>query len=166
MLRLKLLLLGTAALLAVTAPVEPTNAQDADWGCQVLLCAASVAPSWHQIPYCVPPMMKLITAMARPHFSWPICKGAGTGAPGFERYEACPAGFTVDYSSQGSDNNWNREPDLCIKSVNRCGQGFYYERNSCIDTITQPRPLKDQPYYFDIRQQSGKPQRFWFDLNK
>ncbi|WP_342585784.1 hypothetical protein [Xaviernesmea rhizosphaerae] len=166
MLRLKLPLLAAAALLAASFPIASAKAQDADWGCQVLLCAASSAPSWHQIPYCVPPMTKLIAAMARPHFSWPICPGAGTGAPGFERYEACPTGFKVDYSSKGGDNNWNREPDLCMKKVNRCGQGFNYDHNSCMETITRPRPLRAQPFYFDIPQQSGKPKRFWFDLNE
>ncbi len=166
MLRLRSIVLGLAALVAAAGSSPVAKAAGADWGCQVLLCAASSAPSWHQVPYCVPPMMKLITAMARPHYSWPLCHGAGTEAPGFERYEACPTGFSIGYSSQGSDHNWNREPDVCIKRVDRCSRGFNYERNECIETVTQPRPLRAKPYFFDIRQSSGKAERFWFDLNE
>ncbi len=62
MLRLRSIVLGLAALVAAAGSSPVAKAADADWGCQVLLCAASSAPSWHQVPYCVPPMMKLITA--------------------------------------------------------------------------------------------------------
>lgn len=158
-------ILGTLSI-AGTIPAQ-ARAADAEWGCQVLLCAASSNPSWHGVPYCVPPMLKLIRAMARPHFSWPICPGAGTKAPNYEKYADCPAGYTVGYSSSGGHNSAVRKPDLCLKTINRCGSGSYYRRDghSCVETISQPRPLRAQPYYFDIRQASGTTQRFWFDLN-
>lgn len=50
---------------AFAPPVAPASAEDASWGCQVLLCAASQNPSWHGVPYCVPPMTRLIAAMKR-----------------------------------------------------------------------------------------------------
>ncbi|KAA0689482.1 hypothetical protein DTW90_31580 [Neorhizobium sp. P12A] len=151
-------------VLSITArPSGPVEAADAEWGCQVLLCAAAVNPSWHGIPYCVPPMVKLITEMAEPHFSWPTCSSAGTKAPGYERYGDCPAGYSVGYSSPDSGNHSTSEPDLCVKS-NICGSGGHND-GGCGETISQPRPVRGQPYYFDIRQSSGSAQRFWFDLN-
>ncbi len=59
------------AVLAVVLPPALARADDAPWGCQVLLCAASQTPSWHGVPYCVPPMTKLIAAMKLPGFTWP-----------------------------------------------------------------------------------------------
>ena len=109
-----------AAGLIGTFSTALAKAEDAEWGCQVLLCAASKNPSWHGVPYCVPPMRKLITAMSKPGFSWPICHEAKSGKPGHETYEDCPAGTTVGYSSTGGDNNWRGEPDQCIKTVNVC----------------------------------------------
>ena len=164
--RWKIVVFG--ALSIVGADPTRARANDAEWGCQVLLCAASTNPSWHAVPYCIPPMIKLITAMARPHFSWPICSGAGTGAPGYEKYNDCPIGYVIGYSPSDSDNRSNSEPDLCVKTINRCGSRLNYSREggNCIETISQSRPLRGQPYYFDIPQASGTRQRFWFDLNK
>lgn len=156
-----------SCLATVFPDTSPAYADDAEWGCQVLLCAASSNPSWHGVPYCVPPMVKLITEMAKPHFSWPVCSGAGTKAPGYERYAACPAGYSVGYSSSGGDHGYNGEPNLCVKTINRCGSRSYFghDGGSCVETISEPRPVRGQPYYFDIRQSSGATQRFWFDLN-
>jgi hypothetical protein len=158
-------LLGALSVSATFAGLS--RAADAEWGCQVLLCAASVNPSWHGVPYCVPPMVKLITEMAKPHFSWPTCSSAGTKAPEYERYGDCPAGYAVGYTSLDSGNHFSGEPSLCVKTVNNCGSRGYSGHNGdgCVETISQPRPVRGQPYYFDIRQSSGTTQRFWFDLN-
>ncbi|ENN83827.1 hypothetical protein RHSP_41328 (plasmid) [Rhizobium freirei PRF 81] len=159
--------LGALSIGGTFSTPAPASAADAEWGCQVLLCAASTNPSWHGVPYCVPPMVKLITAMAEPHFSWPICSGAGTGAPGYEKYADCPAGYTIGYTWSGGDNSSRSEPNLCVKTDNRCGSGSSSGHNgdSCAETVSLPRPVRGQPYYFDIRQSSGGTQRFWFDLN-
>lgn len=158
------------------------KAQGADWGCQVLLCAASKNPSWHGVPYCVPPMRKLIDAMSRPGFSWPICQEAKAGKPGHEDYEDCPSGTTVGYSSRGGDNSSRSEPDQCIETVNICrpsGQrnggtrsgGLTINRNlsgdgdSCTKQIATPRPRRADPFYFDIPNSEGIKERFWFNLN-
>lgn len=162
-------------------PVMPANAEDASWGCQVLLCAASQSPSWHGVPYCVPPMTRLIAAMTEPGFSWPICHEANAGKPGHETYDDCPAGTTVGYSSQG-DNGWRGEPDRCVKTVDVCRspglhgsdaglrgsvirRSFGEQGNSCIEQIATPRPRRADPYFFDIPDDSGVKQRFWFNLN-
>ena len=159
-----------AAGLIGTFSGVPAKAEDAEWGCQVLLCAASKNPSWHGVPYCVPPMRKLITAMSKPGFSWPICHEAKSRKPGHETYEDCPAGTTVGYSSAGGDNNWRGEPDQCIKTVNVCGtSGHYFNSNrdgeSCIQQVATPRPRRADPYYFDIPNEDGGKERFWFNLN-
>ncbi|WP_083639467.1 hypothetical protein [Xaviernesmea oryzae] len=159
---------GALALAVASAMPGKAGAEDADWGCQVLLCAAASAPSWHGISYCVPPMMRLITAMARPHFSWPICHTAGTGTPGFEPYAACPAGFAPGTDRSESDNGSLAEQDRCIKTINHCLGPFASDRdgNGCFERVSRPRPRRLQPYYFDIPQASGRRRRFWFDLNE
>lgn len=171
------LILAVITILAAFAPlVMRANAEDASWGCQVLLCAASQNPSWHGVPYCVPPMTRLIAAMKEPGFSWPICHEANAGKPGHETYENCPAGTAVGYSSQG-DNGSRGEPDQCIKTVNVCHGGaavypngtgmstFGHGGDSCIELIATPRPRRADPYFFDIPDEQGVKQRFWFNLN-
>lgn len=174
------------AVIALVGPAfgliaTPANSEDASWGCQVLLCAASQNPSWHGVGYCVPPMTKLISAMKRPGFSWPICHEANAGKPGHEPYDECPAGTTIGYSTHG-DNGWRGEPDQCIKTVNVCQSSgnrdasmgvpgatfrsvFGDSNNGCIQQISTPRPRRADPYFFDIPNEEGVKQRFWFNLN-
>lgn len=164
----------SASLIAVGAlwATTPTKAQDASWGCQVLLCAASQNPSWHGVSYCVPPMTRLIAAMSKPGFDWPICHEAKAGKPGREEYENCPAGTHIGYTESGRDGQ-NREPNLCIKTINRCSDrgvkfGSYYgsgrDRESCVQTVSSPRPRRADPWFFDIPNDQGQKQRFWFNL--
>lgn len=154
-------------------------ADDAPWGCQVLLCAASSNPSWHSVPYCKSPMYKLITAMAKPGFSWPTCPKSGTGKPGHATYEECPGGYKVAYSESGQSGN-RPKPDRCEKTVNVCqGRNALKtlgdkvrprsmagdEQNSCKQTISQQRKPRANPYYFDIKNDQGVEQRYWFNLD-
>lgn len=172
-----MLMVGSTSVLAVT----PAKAADASWGCQVLLCAASQNPSWHGVPYCVPPMTKLIAAMKEPGFSWPICHEANAGKPGHETYEDCPAGTTVGYNSQG-DSGSRGDPNQCIKTVDLCRspsqrgpneglkggtvrRDFGNQGDSCIQQIATPRPRRADPYFFDIPNDKGLKERFWFDLD-
>jgi hypothetical protein len=165
-----------------------SRAADASWGCQVLLCAASKDPSWRGVPYCVPPMQKLIAAMSLPGFSWPICKGGNAGKPGFERYEPCPAGWSATIGGSDSGNNsvgGRGDANICKRNLGNCNSktprnllrqtpaGVETKRvysgnslGSCSVEQTQPRKLRDKPYYFDILNSKGVKQRFWFDLNK
>jgi hypothetical protein len=179
----------TAAACAASFPTAPVaRAQDASWGCQILLCAASENPSWHGVPYCVPPMQKLIAAMSLPGFSWPICKGGNAGKPGQERYEPCPTGWSATSGGSGSGNNsvaGRGDANICERHLGSCNSratrdllrqtpaGVETKRvysgnglGSCSIEQTQPRKLRDKPYYFDIPNSKGVKQRFWFDLNK
>jgi hypothetical protein len=188
---------AAAGLAALAISPASAKAEDASWGCQILLCAASQSPSWHGVPYCVPPMKRLISAMAKPGFSWPICHEAKAGKPGYEPYEECPAGMTAVSSRTDGDRPFlgRDDKDQCTKTVNQCsnraafrtqfGDSQENERkgvtirqinqnndndlfnrdNGCMVQITQPRPRRADPYYFDIPNDKGVKQRAWFNLN-
>ncbi len=119
-----------AFALSAAFPVCSTaaaKAQDAEFGCKVLLCAAATNPAWPSIPYCVPVMNQLYAMMRSLRFRWPVCTAAGTGAPGYEPFQPCPAGWqetSHQTSSQGggSDNQVSTElrsgaHDLCARRV-------------------------------------------------
>lgn len=152
--------------------VVPDHASASEWGCEVLLCASSSNPSWRGVAACHPPMTKLISAMKKPGFSWPICPQAGTGNPGHEQYGDCPEGYAVASSQSG--HSMTLEPDQCVKSVNACAEaranGRYYSvrrDQGCLQTIRIPRPVRSEPYFFDIRNDAtGKNERHWFELNR
>lgn len=141
-----------------------------EWGCEVLLCAASSNPSWRGVASCHPPMTRLISAMKEPGFDWPTCPEAGTGSPGFERYAPCPEGYRV--GSSLDRNGFAREANLCVKTVNVCqgkAHGLYNSdrQQGCIQTVSVSRPLRSEPYFFDIRNDtSGQTERHWFELHK
>lgn len=155
------------AVVALSLGNGKAEAAGADWGCEVLLCAASENPSWHGVPYCIPPMRKLIAAMVMPLFSWPICNAAGTGAPGQEPYDDCPAGFIPTRSSDGSDGRQPSDYDRCFRRIDN-GPVCHSPRGDIVDcgqVEIMDRPQRAKPYYFDIRQPSGEMRRFWFDLH-
>lgn len=158
-----LIAMGVFAGLAGLA--MPAKAQDASWGCQVLLCAASSNPSWHGVPYCVPPMTRLIAAMKLPGFSWPICPEGKAGKPGFEKYGDCPAGMKIAYTTYEGTHSYRNEPDRCEKPRERpCSKDE--RENGCSSVISMARPLRTDPYYFDIPNEQGVKQRFWFNLDR
>ena len=71
---------------------HPARAQDASFGCKVLLCAAATTPSWSGIPYCVPVMQQLFTQLAK-EGGWPTCAQGDASPVGYQPYEALPGGF-------------------------------------------------------------------------
>lgn len=196
---MKHLLYAAAGLAALTFAPTGAKAEDASWGCQVLLCAASQNPSWQGVPYCVPPMKRLIAAMAKPGFDWPICHEAKAGEPGREEFEDCPAGSHPTSSSDGDDNGLRRnEQDQCVRIVDRCENRNEFSRlygdeeanrrnritvnvltsgshndnflnrnnryNGCKVQVTSPRPRRANDWYFDIPNDKGVKERFWFNL--
>lgn len=179
---MKRVLFAVAVLVGAEVSLAPSAAksEDASWGCQVLLCAASRNPSWHGIGYCVPPMTKLISAIKKPGFSWPVCQEAKAGNPGYQTYEDCPAGTTIGYGTLGKDGSQG-EPNRCVKTVNRCqsiGNGdtamwnlnsssseIFSKDNGCMQKIAALRPRRADPFFFDIPNDQGVMQRFWFNLN-
>lgn len=151
-----------AALLAATWLSLVDRAEGSEWGCEVLLCASSSNPSWRGVPACHPPMYRLISAMGKWGFSWPTCPEAGTGRPGYEAYEECPAGWSIGSSDQ---DHGSGQGDLCVQVRNSCPLGFG-GRDGCEQTVSMPRPVRDNPYYFDIRADDGIVTRHWFNLRR
>ncbi|MCF1450513.1 hypothetical protein FS815_27455 [Agrobacterium vitis] len=166
-----------AAAFAFAVAFAPKYAAaDAEWGCEILLCAASSAPTWHGIAYCVPPMTKLIAAMKLPGFSWPSCTAAGTKEPGYDPYLNCPAGTVIGYTenSNARDGSSSYTPNLCVVPKSGCSSNLYQsKRDMTHDTVSMEcetplsamyRPTRANPYYFDIKDNSGVAQRFYFNL--
>jgi hypothetical protein len=147
--------LVSTALIATALLASPARAED-EFGCKVLLCAAAENPSWRGIPYCVPVMAKLYSMMNAWSFSWPICSSAGTGAPGYDPYLPCPAGFTPrsnDDGNRGSAMQTGHGNQMCV-GMGKCSDGgrdnnsAFGHSNSC--QVSIPRPVRSDPYYFDI----------------
>lgn len=177
------LLAPIIAAFAVLAS-EPTRASE--WGCEVLLCAASDNPTWQGVPSCHAPMDRLISAMKRPGFSWPTCPEGGAGKPGYDPYEQCPVGWTPSAEPQGGDNGSDGELSRCSRIVEQCGwngrdaggaQGqageggdvtqIYSRENSCQYTEFMARPRREKPYFFDITGEKGnQSSRHYFNLKK
>lgn len=149
---------------SVLAPVTVV-AQDASFGCKVLLCAAASAPSWSGIPYCVPVMQQLFRSLAHGG-SWPTCPEGHAGGLGYEPYFPCPAGLTA-MKMVGEDSTElapARNGDLCVdrsKPRRQCRGG---NDGSCQTNYpTTPRERRTEPNYVDISTANGK-QRFYFSL--
>lgn len=160
-------------------------ARASEWGCEVLLCAASDHPDWRGVASCHPPMERLIAAMKRPGFSWPTCPEGGTGKPGYERYADCPAGWQPAMGVQDGDHGRSGELSRCSRIVSACNgraqrhsdDGLdktmqdgvtreYSGRNSCEYREYVARRKRTQPYYFDIGSaEDGTTERHYFDLN-
>ena len=148
--------------IASTTIFTPVALAEDEFGCKVLLCAASENPSWRGVPYCVPVMAELYSMMNAWSFTWPVCTSAGAGGPGYEQYDDCPAGWTAGVINSGSSSGvisvvGSSGQHVCQKQ----SQSFFgcndksspssvstYGGNSCLQTI--PRPLRADPYYFDI----------------
>lgn len=159
--RLAKLTIIATAFYAATWCSSTDRAYASEWGCEVLLCASSSNPSWRGVPACHPPMHRLISAMREPGFSWPTCPEAGAGKPGYEVYDECPAGWRVGRSD--NDHKGRGEPNLCIQTITMCRGRV---RDECQQTVSMPRPLRNDPYYFDITDTDGITTRHWFNLRK
>lgn len=143
-------------------------------------------------------MKRLIAAMAKPGFDWPICHQAKAGEPGRQEFEDCPAGARPTSSNDGNDNGLRRrnEEDQCVRIVDRCENRGEYNRlygdedanqrngvtvrpisgnsdhfvkrdnryNGCKVQVTSPRPRRANPWFFDIPNDKGVKERFWFNL--
>jgi hypothetical protein len=156
-----------AAVFGIYLSNTPAAAQDASFGCKVLLCAAAASPNWRGIPYCVPVMSQLLQMMSRRGFRWPVCAEAGTGAPGHEPYDACPAETTpVTISADGSPSQ------MCAKPRPNASAYPVADAGSLdADSLKQryeltPRPQRAEPYYFDVRDngEGGGTKRVYFSL--
>jgi hypothetical protein len=182
-----------SALAAPLALAQSVEAQDAPFGCKVLLCAAATTPSWSGIPYCVPVMHQLFSQLAKGD-PWPSCSEANASPIGYQPYADCPAGETPIgvTETNGSGRGGTDTTTAYIANVNGgfCGEptktlmgnaggcvGAYIggvesvinERtDATIETGGQcyalsNRPLNPTPYYVDITTANGVT-RFSFSL--
>ena len=159
---------GAALLVAVgllCAPgAERAHAQDASFGCKVLLCAAATAPGWSGVPYCVPVMQTLFRQLAKGG-GWPSCPEGNASGPGYEPYQACPAGLSPVQSGSDGGVGLSAAPNgnLCAdlsKPQQVCSGGD----GGCSTTYpTTARDPRSDPYYVDISTANGT-QRFYFSL--
>jgi hypothetical protein len=171
-----------------SAGFSAARADASEWGCEVLLCAASSNPSWRGVESCHPPMERLISAMKKPGFSWPTCPEGGAGAPGYEKYAECPAGWTPTAGDNDQRPRAERGQSRCMRAVIQCNgrrrfvgspnaggieitadgvTRVFSRTNACSYIEYTARPLRNDPYHFDINDEStGQSSRFWFNLEK
>ncbi len=156
------------ASLSLALGVMPmtASAQDASFGCKVLLCAAANAPSWSGIPYCVPVMQQLFRQLAKGG-GWPACPEGQTSGLGHEPYLPCAAGWTpADGAIWREDSAAASSPNgsVCLdlsKPMRDCSSG---SEGGCQTSYpSQPRQPRDEPYFVDITTGNGQ-QRFYFAL--
>ena len=169
------------AVVVLLISISPRMAMADEWGCEVLLCAASSAPSWRGVPECHPPMERLIAAMKKPGFSWPTCPEGGAGKPGYEPFEDCPAGWLPTEGEDAGDGYFRAGQSRCMRLGSDCrganfrtkeGRGeneitrVFRSEQACDYTEYMTRPRRAQPYFFDIQDQtSSTSMRYYFDLH-
>ncbi len=158
--------LALALSALVLTPAAP-HAQDASFGCQVLLCAASRNPSWKGVPYCLPVMQRLFRQLRRGG-SWPTCPEGRVGRPGYDPFEPCPAPSVPASQGRCDDGSLrlgDASDDLCavrIEPPRVCSS----ERGDCgVRYALSPRPRRAEPWYVDIGAPEGAT-RFWFSLER
>lgn len=161
--------IAIATIVLTSAPPEMVRAQDASFGCKVLLCAAASNPGWQAIGYCVPVMQQLFRMMSRRGFAWPTCAEGRVSAPQYEPLAACEKGW----SAVSADDSALRDDPLgalCARqrltgASSACGS----DANQCsaIDQRFEikQRSLRPEPWYVVIDAGQG-PQRFYFSLQR
>lgn len=159
-----------------------------EWGCEVLLCAASSDPSWHSVSECHPPMEKLISAMGDPGFAWPTCPEGGAGKPGYEAYANCPEGTApAALPNDAGGHGAYGAKSQCRRTVTSCGSSslvddnerdtqvsghagitrVYRDEHGCVYDEYTARPRRSDPYYFDLQDEETKTStRHYFDLDR
>ncbi len=156
-------IMGTMLALIATSPV---SAQDASFGCKVLLCAAASNPNWRGIAYCVPVMSQLFSMMKRRGFSWPICPEGKTGAPQYEPFEECANGWT---SVRVEEQSVLNDPNGTSCARRRATS----EPASQSDRTDRPqdrfeimaRTQRSEPWYVTVDAGDG-PRRFYFNVER
>lgn len=143
------------------------RAQDASFGCKVLLCAAASNPAWRAIPYCVPIMTQLFALLRRKGASWPPCPEGRVSAPGYEPYQDCPAGWRPGLEAEdgwrtdaggGSCARPNPRTAASLPSVQSASEA---RRITGIEV--RPRELRSEPWFVELDGEGGR-QRFYYSL--
>jgi hypothetical protein len=161
--------LVVAAGLCTATLFVPAKAQDASFGCKVLLCAAASAPGWPGIPYCVPVMQQLFSNLAKGQ-GWPACSEGNAGSVGYDPLDDCPqptaAADRQEVST--SDNgvgiayHYTANPSglYCVPADQLNSDASYASGNDNVAV----RGQRADPYYVDITT-AGNAMRFWFSLD-
>jgi hypothetical protein len=150
------------ALAATTlATIPPAGAQDASFGCKVLLCAAASNPSWRGISYCVPVMTQLFAMLRRKGASWPVCGEANVGAPQHEPFADCPeatqaVALTDDRPMADPQGPW------CQRLEPRASETW--DRGDAAASLL-PRERRAEPWFVVLDGPQG-PQRFYFSMGQ
>lgn len=141
----------------------PAGAQDAPFGCKVLLCSAATSPGWPSIPYCVPVMQTLLRILAKGG-SWPACPEGHTSGLGYEPYQACAAGETPVQAGGDDPTSLTQSPNgnLCA-DLSKPQQSCMSETGCRTTYPTTPRAMRSEPHFVDITTANGV-QRFYFSL--
>jgi len=138
-------------------------AQDASFGCKVLLCSAATAPGWPSIPYCVPVMQTLFRILAKGG-GWPSCPEANASGLGYEPFQACPVGQTPVQAGDDADAALTQTPNgnLCA-DLSKPRQDCSTDSGCRTRYPTMPRATRSEPHFVDITTANGV-QRFYFSL--
>lgn len=150
-------------LAATFAMTSETRAQEAAFGCKVLLCAAATAPGWSGVPYCVPVMQELFRQLARGR-AWPVCQEGRASSLGYDPHLPCPAGLTPTQTNEDQTSVVNENGPLCTdlsKPQQTCGSGHDASCRATYPSI--PRVARPDPNYVDIDTANGI-QRFYSSL--
>ncbi|SDR63332.1 hypothetical protein SAMN05519103_08500 [Rhizobiales bacterium GAS113] len=137
------------ALGMLASATAPAPAQDASFGCKVLLCAAATNPGWPSIPYCVPVMQQLFSMMAKGG-GIPACAQAGSsgGNVGYQPFNSCPAG-SVSVSQSSASSAYQADP-----SGSQCATPADLAAHQVDPSNAPPpltaRPTNPNPYYVDV----------------
>lgn len=157
-------LMVVAVSLLCAPGAERAHAQDASFGCKVLLCAAAAAPGRSGIPYCVPVMQTLFRQLAKGG-GWPSCSEGNASGFGYESYQACPAELTPVKSGSDSGVGVSAAPNgnLCAdlsKPQQVCSGGDGGCTTTYLTTARDPRRLPtpdtstanaNQRFYFSLQ---------------
>jgi hypothetical protein len=158
-----------AAGLSAAALVVPAKAQDASFGCKVLLCAAASTPGWSGIPYCVPVMQQLFSNLAKGQ-GWPACSEGNAGSVGYDPLDDCPQRTAAaDRQEVGTSDNGvgiayrytaNPSGAYCVPPDQLNPDTPYAPGNENVTV----RGQRADPYYVNIKT-ADSTSRFWFSLD-
>ncbi len=189
--RLPVLSAAVGTALSIGSPTS-SQAQDADFGCKVLLCAAASKPV-HAVdfPIASNAMNQLHAMMRSSSLPLPVCTAAGTGAPGFRALSALPCGWQETSSNTGAGGNGVSASlpyggnDLCarrlppdptgrpvqasvpggqVQCFSSSGDHVGVDGPGQMCVEYRPRPRNERPYYFDVRNPDGVATRVWFTV--
>ncbi|MGL4813597.1 MAG: hypothetical protein ACRCXM_17650 [Beijerinckiaceae bacterium] len=165
--RMKPLTMLTMIFGVAIGGASAARAQDASFGCKVLLCAAASNPAWRGIPYCVPVMTQLFALLRRKGASWPPCLEGRVSAPGYEPYQDCPAGWTP---GRDAEDGWRTDAggSSCARSNQRTASSppsvqSASEAGTPGGLELRPRERRSEPWFVELDGEGGR-QRFYYSL--